>query len=465
MIQPHQAQTIWTYSASTDVSLALFKIKQHLQYLDKGQASAIVCIHTTFSLDAPSAVVVDPIDEYLPSGVPLPLNLLAPLLLAPEFANSNLNLPSSRLEKMVPLVSNARSIVRSVKGMSNSVPITSALHISISRTVLSHYTYINVEVVIPADFPHDVELSSVACNTASMTTNPVTTNELPMVLSPGNQINFVFDMPSASSSDPAQIQILSSVKQSDTVKINMITKRTLAGIGMKKNEFNFEKTKHWSQARGNSRPTSLGPGPVQLSINDPPRQAALKISFSAPAQIIVGEVFQVDFFIVNNGKQKRRLAILGPSIDNANNASGGSRKFTRRATVHVDRSVSRGRRLVSNKTQTGGGVNHDGMAQAVLDQQVLYDQIHGKSYTQTKSNSASDNDLMKSNYKAQILTLDVDVKSGVLSPGACCEVSMRMRAMSAGIVTLEGMLVIDLDSRETCIFGEGWEGLCFERPQ
>ncbi|KAL6169189.1 hypothetical protein ACJQWK_05547 [Exserohilum turcicum] len=137
------------------------------------------------------------------------------------------------------------------------------------------------------------------------------------------------------------------------------------------------------------------------------------LTVSGPPSVRVGDIFTWDVFIVNRSDKTRRLAILVIVKRPRDIEKHVSRPSTSSAVVpRIDR-----REL---------------LATAVTDENVVY----------AKQKSAKTE-------AADLVCLATDIRVGQLSPGSCYTADLKFLALAAGVLSVEAIRVVDLVTNET----------------
>ncbi|PNS19789.1 hypothetical protein CAC42_7756 [Sphaceloma murrayae] len=448
-ITPDLSTATCIHSVSTDVTTAIYTGELHLHHPERQVIRPSVHFAASLLFEQPSTSEPDPLDDYLPSGVPLSANILSPLLASPAFAGTNLNLPASRLNRVVPLSAVPVVEARPVRGASQRYTIGPALLLRTSRTLFPDQVYLSVDTQVPIHSKSAVSLQKAEARLPSSEVEALTTVALPTSLRPGDRTTFVFKTDADAGASIAQYRLTAGLTTSQGTRINLLIRRNLnAPPGAKVPT--RERVKHWSTPKGTSRPSSTITRPAE---SGEVVRRGLKLTITAPHTVRVGDTFSVKFFVVNNGLKKRRLSILGP-------ASAGPSKSAGRSSW-----IAGGSNPTKNRREDE--FDRGNIASVVTDSKDLYAQITG--LKQADRRRSAHLGLIPTSKppgrRAEIVTLDPEIRLGTLQPGACYEISMRIQALSVGVVSIEGMVVADLDSRETCLIGEGWEGICYDGEQ
>ncbi|KAF2222942.1 TRAPP trafficking subunit Trs65-domain-containing protein [Elsinoe ampelina] len=428
------------HSISTEESVAIFAGELHLHHPERQSFRPSIYFAASMHFDIPRQSAVDPLDDYLPSGIPLPANILSPLLSSPAFAGKDVNLSASRLDRVIPFSAAPPVENKPIRGATGQHPIAPSLLLRTSRTLFPDQVYLSVDTQVPMYARSAVKLEAAEARLPSSTVKALSTTSLPATLKPGDRTTFIFQTQAQAGASIAQYRLTASLTASQGTKINLVIRRNLnAPAGAKVPT--RERIKYWSVPKGSSRPSSSIAGPRDAHDG---AKKGLKITINAPNNIKIGTIFNIHFFVINNGGRKRRLSILGP-------ASPVPSKGANRSSWVVSR---------ASKPAKGQPVK-ESIASAVTDSRELQSQISGAK--QSKKLGTSNSRI--AGQKAEIVTLDPEVRLGTMQPGACYEVSMKVQALGVGVVSIEGMVIADLDSRETCLIGEGWEGICYNTDE
>ncbi|KAL1599482.1 hypothetical protein SLS60_007285 [Paraconiothyrium brasiliense] len=137
------------------------------------------------------------------------------------------------------------------------------------------------------------------------------------------------------------------------------------------------------------------------------------LTITGPPQVIVGEMFNWNVFIVNRSDKTRKLAVL--------------------VVPRRRRDYDRQRPLSSASSITGyRSDKKDLLANAVVDENIVYAK---------QKNARTET--------AELICLTTDIRIGHLAPGACYTADLKFLALSAGVVSVDAVRVVDLATNET----------------
>ncbi|GAM86286.1 hypothetical protein ANO11243_042980 [Dothideomycetidae sp. 11243] len=398
-------------------STAVFRTELYLRHPERLLSRPALYFAASVFLKTPPAPPLNPLDDYLPSGSPLSSNVLAPLLSTPSFAAAGINLPSSRLEKVMPYIASSNHDIRPLRATTPISRIAPALLLRTSRTLFPDIVYLTLDVQVPTAPPTAVRIQTLDAQIPNLSITPLTTIPVPTTMNPGDRTAFVFQSDTRASSAQATFSITAVAQLDNTttrsLRINRVLHAPSARIPPR------DRPKHWSI----SKPARTSTTSDALS-DSKPSGGDLKLSLSGPKRIRPNEPFYLHLSILNLATRKRRLHVLGPAP------------------------------RPQTKTSWAVSASAERSAPAVLDQRDLGSLVRPerrRSVRQLRSG------------RVEVLPLKVEVKAGVLAPGSCREIRLGMRAVGGeGVVSVEGIVVVDVDSRETCVVGEGWEVLCYD---
>jgi len=383
-------------------SYAVWHSDLHLHYPERQMYKPAIQISTSASIvQSIGNQTVDVDDDYLPSGIPLSANLLEQLQYSPHFIDINVNLPASRIHKVVPQSATAVADMRPVRSSSQLIPVVPALLIRMTRSTMPERTVLCLEVESARWADCDVVVETVTGLLNNMNLQRLGPIHLPMELKFGDKAVFLFGMPS-NSSGTMTLNVGAQALFDDGVRPKIGARRRInAQTHM---QHSLKKiTRHWQRP---SSPTLSRPA----SLAAPDR--GITFTITAPAEVIRGETFHIDVFVVSRSNQKRRLALM------ATTSGRNTRKPQRQSATTL-------------------GQPQDGtsdIAPAVMDDASVYKaQQSGSAVNQSQ---------------AEIVSLTADAKVGPLVPGSCHDTQLEFLALSSGIVGLESLTVVDLDSRE-----------------
>ncbi|KAA8895525.1 TRAPP trafficking subunit Trs65-domain-containing protein [Sphaerosporella brunnea] len=151
-----------------------------------------------------------------------------------------------------------------------------------------------------------------------------------------------------------------------------------------------------------SPPKEPRPGYSSGIPSGPPTQG-LTVTFTGPSRVYVGEAFTWSVFVVNRSSRMRKLALIVPP---------------KRKRMGENKSLPA---MPSNETP-----------EPVIDETMVY-QSHRSRYLEP----------------AELVPLVNDIRIGPLMPSACHTTELKFVPLTTGLLTLEGVRVVDLNTNET----------------
>ncbi|KAK9432350.1 TRAPP trafficking subunit Trs65-domain-containing protein [Lipomyces doorenjongii] len=140
----------------------------------------------------------------------------------------------------------------------------------------------------------------------------------------------------------------------------------------------------------------------------------LSLTFSGPTEVLVGQVFVWNVYIINRSRTAKRISlVVQPKTRKMNNAKVLPRSPLTQQTIQQQ---------------------NTSLSTIILDDTVLY--------------SAHRTDMIESD---ELISLDNDIRMGPLAPGASHETELKLVALGVGVLSLDGVRVVDL------VKGEGFE--------
>ena len=147
----------------------------------------------------------------------------------------------------------------------------------------------------------------------------------------------------------------------------------------------------------------------------------ITITFTGPEKVVkVGEMFTWSVFVVNRSAHPRKLALL--PITKRKPSSSHNRGTT-------NRPLSTG--YNSRKSREGGRPPGEDLADAVVDENVLYAAQKAAALEGTG-----------------VVCYSTDVRVGPLAPGACQLTELRFMGLKSGLLGLEAVRVVDMGTQE-----------------
>ncbi|KAL8977196.1 MAG: hypothetical protein Q9205_006951 [Flavoplaca limonia] len=385
----------------------------------------------------PTAIVPNPRDNLLPSGVPASINVLEPLGGDPELQGITPQLTAFRLDRIgtSALPGPTEQYIRSMP--QNPIPALPAISArlryskcSASSARLSTIASLDIETSPFQD--EEVKLTDVKLQLATGSVEDLCAGHainLPKTCQPRENIVFIF-------------RLVADNDKSFESRANPLSRILEVWIGARVSKCNqcrpmvqmrWRTTVEFSTAlnpsyggssqaiQRSSRPSSLPLAPDTVADSDTKsQQRAMAISgievtmtLTGPREVCVGQPFTWDVFLVNRSDKARKLAILViPKRKAGDHQSHTSRASGSSAVVGQRR-----------------GIDH---ADAVLNENRLYG-------------------MQKSNSKdaVQIACLSTDVRIGNLNPGSCHNTELKFLPLSKGVLQLEMVRVVDVVKNET----------------
>ncbi|KAK4999648.1 hypothetical protein LTR66_001333 [Elasticomyces elasticus] len=353
-----------------------------------------------------------PNDDYIPSGVPAPANLLEPLQQDPAFAGRNIYLSASRVAKVMPTAPSKSDILRPLRGATRrSFPIASALIIKPTFSWIGQALLVALSVTVTSFAGSDVCLKEVKATLSEGNVDslvPVEVLGLPRDLPPGSETRLLYRL-SPGEYSPAAGSLMSASVQNLDVTVNavvLVSERCRPQLQIAWHG-KVDLLPPTLKSPQPAKPSSLQSQPPEVSSRNSTTAArpstatdlGLLINLTSPAETAVGETFTWDVFVINRGSRVRRLALF-VILPNA-------------AAPDVSLSTMRG------------------AAKAVLDSAVLVSMQKRAAKPRT-----------------ELVDLNADVRVGPLAPGACFNTELRFLALLPGPLHVEAVRVVDLDTKE-----------------
>jgi len=339
-------------------------------------------------------------EDYMASGVPLPENLLQGLQNSPAFAETNIQLPANRIQKVVPRSKVAAPEIRPVRAISRQIAVVPAIAVRLARSTIDHQTLVSLEIEVLKWSNRGMVLEEVTESKRYEKHRPLHDIKLPQNMAVADKTTVIFRL---DSTKYMELHVNARALLSDDCSPRLSIQRSIFPQPLTGQPSRVSLTRHWQ------RPTSQVSRPTSMAIPD----KGMTFSLSAPSRVDAGETFKLDILVVNRSVKKRRLAIL--AVTESHKASSTAKRFSKH----------------SSQPAWDGASN---IARPIVDENTLYKAQNGQSRHATR---------------AEIVSLTADAKVGPLAPGACHDVQLEFLALSSGVVGLEALTILDLDSRET----------------
>lgn len=383
-------------------------------------------------------------DEYLPSKVPTALNLLQQFDSDPALAGTHPRLSALRISRVAPTAPIAKELTRPVRnGLRRLFKAAPAViwRIRYSRWQSSLkdiglIASLNVEIAHVTSCSvaiQEVELSLQGGRVEPYTNSLGSGDSL--VCKPGDQLTFLYKLVpdlgigislNSPSAYPLDLRIVGEALASENCRPKIsIEWRTSVDFSVGSNT-SFGRVAQLLGRPSNQPVVPAGqrtklPGPDSLPLHDELKlqeevesdDISISFTISGPPQVKVGDMFQWDVFIVNRSDRARKLAIL---------------------IIPKQRRTDLERHQAQPLISSAGGRREDKddlLATAVLDDNIVY----------AKQKNAKLE-------PAELISLTTDVRIGHISPGACYTAELKFLALSAGVLSVDALRVVDLATQE-----------------
>ncbi|OAL50392.1 hypothetical protein IQ07DRAFT_509600 [Pyrenochaeta sp. DS3sAY3a] len=376
-------------------------------------------------------------DEYLPSRVWTALNLLQSFESDPALAGIHPRLSAMRINKITPSAPVEREMIRPIRNGQRLLfrmlpPLVWRVRYSHIQTALNDVSLIaSLDLEIAPYATYDARIKNVEVLLNSGEAQVLSTPQDQSVLHrPGDQLTYLYKISPDLASDGTPA--LGNKGHFLTLKIEaqvFISKACRPNIAIEWNtpvDFTNDHTASLiraakklnvtaAQSTKQTNPDSLPAHDIQSQqeheggAND----INVTLTISGPPNVKVGNIFTWDVFIVNRSNKTRKLAVLV--------IAKRKREIEKHQSHPSTSSVS--------SLQRG---DKELLATAVVDENIVY----------AKQKSARTE-------TADLLCLTTDIRLGQLSPGSCYTAALKFVALSAGVLTVESVRVIDLATNET----------------
>ncbi|KAL8785232.1 MAG: hypothetical protein Q9213_003501 [Squamulea squamosa] len=388
-------------------------------------------------------------DRLLPSGIPVPINVLEPLSGDRELQGINPQLTALRLDRISTTTSVAateQSVRSKPQKLFPALPAISA-RVRYSKSGASPgplATIASLDVEISPFQDQEIQLTEANMQLSGGSAEDICAGRainLPVKCHPRDNIIFLFRLLLGNNYDPGSrsnsltrpldIWINAKVLVSNTCRPDIQMRwRTTVDFSAALNR-NYGGPSQTLQR--NNRPSSLPlatdgenreafsrASDTALNSMDKSQQRATAIpefgvtmTLTAPRDVYIGQPFTWDVFLVNRSDKARKLAILVIP--------------ERRAVDHKSQMSKTS--MSSTFAGQRGGVDH---ADVVMDENRLYA-------------------LQKSNRKdpVRIVCLSTDVRIGNLNPRFCHNTELKFLPLSKGILHIDAVRVVDVLTNET----------------
>ncbi|KAF2401219.1 hypothetical protein EJ06DRAFT_542607 [Trichodelitschia bisporula] len=370
-------------------------------------------------------------DDYLPSNIPAALNLLGPFQKEPALAHTKPRLSASRITKAAPIpmtVKEAGSALRNGPRRLFRAAPAFLWRVRFSKPpapVHGNATIASLDLEITPFAGSDVSIDSMELSLLHGEVHPIGTH-FPLHCRPGDQATLLYRLlpgtESGNLSRPEGGEHTLGINAAATVHISdeCIPKIVISWKAA------VELPTSRPRSRGSSTlldtvtvkvpldPDSL-PMTDHIAFVENPKMVApgVSLTISSPSRVTVGEIFRWQLFVVNRSEKTHQLAVVAmPKRRNvAERWSDAKEGFSPTGNI--------------------GEVRLGSIAASVVDAFPLLAHLqHG---------------MME---PTDIICLSPDIRIGPLTPLACYTTRLKFVALSAGILRLDALRVIDLNTQE-----------------
>ncbi|TKA73696.1 hypothetical protein B0A49_03561 [Cryomyces minteri] len=377
--------------------------------------------------------------QYLPSGVPASINLLECFRDDPALAGVKPRLSAARVQKIAPVAAVSENVLRPLKSSHRrSFRAGPALVSRIRYSRLGHpvksTVIASLDLEVTSFAGCDVTVEEVSLGISDGRAEPCTGLDglgLPLTCKPGDETTILYRL------SPARI---AGQTTTDNQTFHVLEINTIAHVLISEDchpqinirwRANVDLAPPAPSLLGNSNrrtssqslafrlpgrdsipsvdDNSLRPSPTETS-----NATNITLTFAGPPVVHVGETFRWDVSVVNRSPKPRRLALLALPRRRRGSGVRGHKPLASIATA-----ISR--------DEHGA----DAMAEAVLDESVVY--AMQKNGTQEPTG---------------LVCLSPDVRIGPLASSACFTTELKFLVLTPGVLHLEALRVVDLDTKE-----------------
>ncbi|KAF2637082.1 hypothetical protein P280DRAFT_458864 [Massarina eburnea CBS 473.64] len=365
-------------------------------------------------------------DEYLPSGVPTALNLLQSFESDAALRGINPRLSALRINKIAPGTPVAKELTRPVRtGQRRLFRALPALiwrirysKVQSALSDLSLMASLDLEIAYVTGCSITVEEIQLSLKGGEV--KPISDQKLAsLVHGPGDQLTCLYKITPDLAFDGTPLFGRDGHVLSLAIKANVLVSddcRPVVNIAWQTTvdfttdlNTNLIKAAHrLSNPSAQLKESAEGHRQSDDAWN---RVIHVTLTITGPPRVHVGDTFHWNVFIVNQLDKPRQLAVLVL--------------------------LKRKREIHNPRPSTSSGIGHrtdkkDLLATAVVDENVVY--------AKQKEAKAESADLM---------CLTTDVRIGHLAPGACFTANLKFIALTAGVLSVDALRVVDLATNET----------------
>ncbi|KAL6703192.1 hypothetical protein ACN47E_010121 [Coniothyrium glycines] len=375
-------------------------------------------------------------DDYLPSRVPTAINLLQSFENDPALAGIHTYLSAMRINKVTPSAPVVRELTRPIRnGQRLLFRVLPALiwRIRYSRpqSSLSDLSLIaSLDVEVAQFGSYNVRIDKIDLALHGGTVKEIGGMEsAPILHKPGDQLTYLYKIKPDQRPDGSTtltkghcliLHVKANVVISETCQPNIAIEWKTPVDFANEQAASVLKAAHRLSHPLTHDSTTANPDalPAHDSQTQQEREAetnsiGITLTITGPPKVQVGKLFSWDVFIVNRSAKVRKLAIL--------------------VIAKRKRDYDRHKAQPSASSIDGAKVDRkDLVTSAILDENIVYAK-HKSAKTET----------------AELVCLTTDIRLGQLSPGSCYTAALKFLALSAGVLSVESVRVIDLATNET----------------
>ncbi|TID21821.1 hypothetical protein E6O75_ATG05216 [Venturia nashicola] len=364
-------------------------------------------------------------DEYLPCEIPQPINLLQPFANDPALGGLKPSLSAPGISRSAHVATVSKALLRPLRsGPRRLFRAAPAFLWRVRFTKSPASSEPNVTIA-----SLDLEITSFAGSNVSINKMDLSISpghaeplgpRLPLTSQPGDQITLLYRL------RPSGADSTSMIDQSYFLALNAAAGVLISSTCTPQIQIDWTTPVDLPSSRSNSRAGSskppskpLGPDSLPIADQTSPSIASsvnangVSFTISGPPKVEVGSVFKWNLFAVNRSDQVHRFAVLAMPKHR-----------------HMDRRHSTNELNPSFKMTTEA--NKDGIAEAVLDDNVI---------CTLQRNAAQE--------PTELICLSPDVRIGPLAPAACFTTELKFVALASGVLYLDSLRVVDLNTQDT----------------
>lgn len=376
-----------------------------------------------------------PEDEYLPSRVPAPLNLLQAFDNDPDLEGVHPRLSAMRINKITPRAPVFKEIVQPMRTGQRPVfrvlPVMNwRLRYARVHTSLNDLSLLaSLDLEFASFATYDVKINNVNLTLQGGAVHPFPhPQNSETSYKPGDQLTYLYKLtPSLSTNGTPALgpkgHVL-SIHIKAQVLLSPTCHPTIAIDSKTPVDFTSASEQSPSMLKAAHRVSNPSTQPVNpdalpahdTGTDDNAAKNAINITLtiSGPPKVTVGSPFEWNVFIVNRSDNIRKLAVVVIP----------KRKPTALHTSHTSSSSAAGLKNAAAPKEL--------LAPAVVDENIVY----------ARQKSARPEN-------ADLICLTTDIRLGQLGPGSCYTADLKFMPLVAGVLGVESVRVIDLATNES----------------